>query len=98
MTPYEILGIDTTVDDTTIRNAYLELVKKHPPDRQPEMFKKIANAYELIKDEKKRLHYYLFNKEVPANRPIEILLMHARIVNKRKPPCFDKLKELLRDV
>ncbi|MCR4292940.1 MAG: J domain-containing protein [Candidatus Kuenenia sp.] len=98
MTPYEILGIGPSADDATIRNAYLELVKKHPPDRAPEMFKKIANAYGLIRDERERLHYYVFNRDMPINRPFEALLLHAGVTNKRKPPSFERLKELLSDV
>lgn len=98
MTPYEILGIDSTADDKAIRNAYLELIKKHPPDRAPERFKEIANAYETIKDEKKRLEYYLFNKDIPVNRPFEALSLQIQRAETRKPPAFDILKELLRDV
>lgn len=97
MTPYEVLGIDPTADDKTVRNAYLELIKAYPPEREPERFKEIANAYESIKDEKKRLEFYLFNKDIPMNRPFEVLSLKIQSAEKRKPPSFDKLKELLRN-
>lgn len=96
MTPYELLGIVPTADDKTIRSAYLELIKAYPPDREPERFKEIANAYESIKDGKKRLEFYLFNKDIPINRPFEALLFQIQRTGKRKPPGFDMLKELLR--
>lgn len=97
MTPYELLGITPTADDKTIRNAYLELIKAYPPDREPERFKEIANAYESIKDEKKRLEFYLFNKDISIKSPFEALSLHIRRAGKRKPPTFDTLKELLRN-
>ncbi len=98
MTPYELLGIAPTADDKTIRSAYLELIKTYPPDRAPERFKEIANAYESIKDEKKRLEFYLFNKDIPINRPFAALSLEIQRAGKRKPPTFDTLKELLRNV
>ena len=97
MTPYDYLGIDSNADDKTIRSAYLELIKTYPPDRAPERFKEIANAYETINDEKKRLEYYLFNTDVPIDSPFEALLLHIRQTGKRKPPGFEKLKEILRN-
>ena len=97
MTPYDYLGIDSNADDKTVRSAYLELIKTYPPDRNPERFKEIANAYETIKDEKKRLEYYLFNTDVPIDRPFEALMLHIRQAGKRKPPSFEKLKEILRN-
>ncbi len=97
MTPYEILGISPDSDDKTIRRAYLDLVREHPPERDPERFKEIVQAYDAVKDESRRLKYYLFNKEIPVKRPMEALMEDFRKLKKRKPPCFEKLKELLRD-
>ncbi len=96
MTPYEILGVAPHADDKAIRSAYLELIKTHSPDRAPERFKEIAGAYESVRDEKKRLEYYLFNIDVPINRPFEALSLQTQGAGRRKPPDFDTLKELLR--
>lgn len=98
MTPYEILGINSTSNDKTIRNAYLQLVKKYPPDRDPERFKKIAEAYEAVKDENSRLEYYLFNRDIPCDHPFGALVMQVKDAEKRTPPDFEQFKELLRDV
>lgn len=97
MTPYELLGIDPTADDKTIRRAYLELIKIYSPDREPERFKEIVNAYESVKDEKRRLAFYLFNKDIPINHPFEALSLQMKKTGKRKPPDFTTLKELLRN-
>jgi len=98
MTPYEILGINSSSDDKTIRHAYLQLVKEHPPDRDPEKFKKVVEAYEAVKDENSRLQYYTFNKDLPVDCPFEALILQVKNAKKRTPPDFEKFKELLRDV
>ncbi len=59
-TPYEILGIATNADDNKIKQAYLLKVKDNPPDREQKQFQIIRNAYESIKDEKRRVSYDLF--------------------------------------
>lgn len=59
MNYYEILGIDKNADQNQIKKAYRDLVKKHHPDRggDPEHFKKINEAYEILKDPHKREEY-----------------------------------------
>lgn len=47
-TPWEVLGVDPdTADRDSIRRAYVSLIKRHRPDRQPERFQEIRGAYEL---------------------------------------------------
>jgi curved DNA-binding protein len=59
MNYYNILGVDRTADQNQIKNAYRELVKKHHPDRggDSEQFKRINEAYEILKDPVKRQQY-----------------------------------------
>lgn len=59
-TPYDLLGVDTDASDDEIKQAYLQQVKSHPPDRAPNQFQVIKQAYEAIKDRKSRLNYALF--------------------------------------
>ena len=49
MNPYETLGIKKQDDDTAVRTAYLELVRRYPPERHPEKFKEINAAYNALK-------------------------------------------------
>ena len=62
--PYEVLEVRETASLEEIRKAYLEKVRKSPPERDPEGFKKIRKAYGLLKDaEKKRqLDFTLFRR------------------------------------
>ena len=48
--PFEILGVDHTATEITIRKRYLELIKLHPPERDADQFRKIHEAYEFAKN------------------------------------------------
>ena len=43
-----LLGIDRSTDSATARRAYLRLLKQHPPERDPEGFKRVRAAYEAV--------------------------------------------------
>jgi len=47
--PKEILGISDHANGEEIRKAYLDKVKQYPPDRMPDEFEKIRDAYEILK-------------------------------------------------
>jgi curved DNA-binding protein CbpA len=48
--PYEILGIARTATAAALKQAYFVLVRAHPPERDPEMFKQVRAAYERLRD------------------------------------------------
>ena len=48
--PYEVLGIARTATATALKQAYFALVRAHPPERDPEMFKQVRAAYERLRD------------------------------------------------
>jgi DnaJ family protein A protein 2 len=56
---YEILGVEKGASDAAIKKAYRQLALKEHPDKggDPEKFKKIQAAYEVLKDEEKRSRY-----------------------------------------
>ncbi|HDH98981.1 MAG TPA: molecular chaperone DnaJ [Deltaproteobacteria bacterium] len=96
MNPYEVLGIGVDADDVSVRNAYLDLVRRYPPERHPEKFKQITEAYARLKDKKSRLEYYLFNRETPYRSPFEVLISYFSEADERRPPNFEEIKEYLR--
>jgi len=78
--PYEILGVQRSDDDATIRSAYRKLAKRHHPDVNPgkpeaaERFKEISAAYDLLSDKEKRGRFDrgeidAEGHEVPPQRP-----------------------------
>lgn len=59
---YKILSVAPDADSKTIKTAYRKLARKYHPDvsehhEAEEKFKEIAEAYEVLKDPKKRAQY-----------------------------------------
>lgn len=61
---YEVLGIKKTASLKEIKKAFRKLSLKYHPDRNPnrkewakKKFIEVANAYEILKDPKKRREY-----------------------------------------
>jgi curved DNA-binding protein CbpA len=67
----DILGIGPDASDDEIRAAYLRLIKEHPPDRDPEQFERIRDAYDRLRDPRRRTRDLLFH---PALGPLDRLL------------------------
>eukprot|EP01064_Diplonema_japonicum_P016701 TRINITY_DN24721_c0_g1_i1.p1 TRINITY_DN24721_c0_g1~~TRINITY_DN24721_c0_g1_i1.p1 ORF type:complete len:276 (+),score=37.09 TRINITY_DN24721_c0_g1_i1:68-829(+) len=50
--PWKTLGVNRGIDDAGLKKAYIKLAKQHHPDRtggDDKMFKKVKEAYDLIK-------------------------------------------------
>jgi len=94
--PYEVLGVDENANDEQIRKAYLEEVKKAPPERDPERFRKVSEAYSKIGSEKARLNYFLFSRDTYIETPFEALVHEFRRKKERTPPDFEAMKKYLR--
>jgi curved DNA-binding protein CbpA len=74
--PYQILGVSHSADDVTIRTRYLELVREFSPERAPERFAAIREAYDRLRDPVLSLENRLF--EVSAPFTFESLVADAR--------------------
>jgi curved DNA-binding protein CbpA len=70
-TPYEILGIPENCNDKTVKQGYLEMVKKFSPERFPDDFQRVRTAFEQIKTEQDRVALALFDKTLPD--PAEVI-------------------------
>lgn len=80
--PYDVLGLPADADDETIRRRYLELVRQHSPERSPEKFAAIREAYESMRDLDTRLRYRLF--EAGKNESIEALIEELACKSSRR--------------
>lgn len=61
--PYQVLGIPPEAGDEEIRAAYLRKVKEYPPDRAPREFEKVRDAYEILRDPRRRTHYLVLSAD-----------------------------------
>jgi len=59
---FDVLDVDEKACDEDIKQAYLKHIRDCPPERNPEKFEAIREAYEKIATEEKRLNYQLFEK------------------------------------
>ncbi|QQS54846.1 MAG: J domain-containing protein [Candidatus Competibacteraceae bacterium] len=90
--PFTVLGVVETADDDTIKKAYLQQVREHPPERDAERFQTIRAAYEAIKTRRDRLSYRLFQKEIPD---LAGLVASALQAGPRRRPSEQQLLQVL---
>ena len=63
---YEVLGLDKSADDASIKKAYRQLAKKYHPDMNPgnaeaeAKFKEVNEAYAVLSDSEKKAKYDQF--------------------------------------
>ena len=66
---YEVLGVDKSADDATIKAAYRKLAKKYHPDMNPgdkdaeAKFKEASEAYGVLSDPEKRQIYDQYGED-----------------------------------
>ncbi len=62
-TLYQILGVDPSIGDKQLKAVYFKLAKQYHPDVykgvNTDHFKRVADAYNTLKNPKKRLEYDL---------------------------------------
>ena len=94
--PHKVLGLSADADDEAVRRRYLELVRQHPPEHQPERFAAIRAAYEQLRDRDTRLRYRLFEagraetldailEDVLCRTPRRRVALTALLAAQRKP-------------
>ena len=47
--PYAALGVAPTASDDEVKQAYFAQVRAHPPESDPQAFKRIRAAYERLR-------------------------------------------------
>ncbi len=63
MDPREVLGLNQDAGEEEIRTAYVRKVKEHPPDRSPDEFERIRDAYDSLRDPRRRMRDRLLSAD-----------------------------------
>lgn len=89
---YEALGVSKDASAADIKKAYRKLAIKHHPDKggDPEVFKEISRAYEVLSDPEKRKTYDEYGEEglegSAASDPTDIFDLFFGGARARGPP------------
>jgi curved DNA-binding protein CbpA len=70
--PRNVLGVSPEAGDEEIRAAYLRKVKEYPPDRAPGEFEKVRDAYETLRDPRRRMRHLILSAD--PKQPLASLL------------------------
>lgn len=62
------LDVEEDADARTLRRAYRKAARNHPPDRDPEGFRAVRDAYELLSDPIGEVEQML-HRDAPAVDP-----------------------------
>jgi len=90
---YDVLGVDRDATRGAISKAYRSLARKHHPDmfkvetekeENAAIFQKVANAYEILKDEESRTDY-----DYMLDNPDEMYRHYYRYYRRRVSPKVD---------
>ena len=91
---YFKLGMSPEASDEEIRTRYIELVKCHTPEKDPQRFREITAAYEAVKDFRKRLVARYLPPENHMDAEQVLTELARSVIRERKRVG---LKDLIRD-
>lgn len=84
--PYVVLDLAPSASQEEIKQAYFTQVRAHPPEREPDAFKRIRAAYEQLKTPEKRLETDMLRVQtwpeptLPTPNPIKMGLNPSDVV------------------
>jgi curved DNA-binding protein CbpA len=64
--PYEVLELERSATAADIKKAYFQKVREHPPERDPQAFKRIRAAYDALRTPEARTATDLFMLHPPT--------------------------------
>lgn len=75
--PFAVLGLPPGADEDQVRTRYLQLIKEHPPESDPEKFRQVQQAYQDARDPL-RVADLLLERYIDDPRPWREIIEHHR--------------------
>lgn len=91
--PREVLGVAPDASEEEVRRAWLDAVKSHPPDRDPEGFRRIQAAFDELKTPESRWERRLFGDPAIRGFTDLSLRLETKRVHVGPGPWRDALRE-----
>ncbi len=66
--PFDILGLDNSASTKDIKKAYFQQVKQFTPEKHAQEFKQVRQAYDLLKDDERRMEVEVFSFTQPPKK------------------------------
>jgi curved DNA-binding protein CbpA len=79
--PAAILGVPAQADAEALRAAYTEKIRQFPPDRCPDEFERVRDAYSILSDPRQRAQILMHQDDPLA--PISDLLSSEKMNERR---------------
>ena len=98
MHAFHTLKVSPSDNSETIRQAYLDAIRRHPPESDPKAFKRITHAYEQIDTEEKRIRLtngLLSNSAEHFDSPMEAVAEFLKADLDPSPPSEEQFYKFL---
>jgi curved DNA-binding protein CbpA len=95
MNPFIVLNLPYDCSDEDVRGSYQKLLRSHSPERHPEQFQVIQEAYQALINESARWNWRLFNTKKDQRSPVEALAEFAHLPGRSHPPGDLAFRQLL---
>ncbi len=98
MHAFQTLKVSPSDNSQTIRRAYLDAIRRHPPESAPQAFKRITHAYEQIDTEEKRIKLTNGLLSTPADHfhsPMEAVAEFLKADIDPTPPTEEQFYKFL---
>jgi curved DNA-binding protein CbpA len=83
---YLTLDLAPGASQEEIRQRYLDLIRSHPPSRDPDRFGRIAAAYEALQDDRARVRTAMFGIAAYSDWELALdALVQARTAARKVP-------------
>jgi curved DNA-binding protein CbpA len=96
MNPFLVLDVPLDASDADVRAAYQSLLRRFPPERRPERFQIIQEAYQTLRTERDRWNWRLLHLGGEHDGPLEALEDFARLPGRMRAPGAALFRSFLR--